>query len=374
MVDSTFLQFQKPVYYLSSSALDRFYYPRKPWNSPVQQLAYQGSLAELSREVETLEFPGLQGVDAQTRIGTTIYQFMVLDFEPIDYSLTPNTLLPFKLIYDPDRDAFIDHFNIYTHLRGTSIFGPNGWAEIESLTPEQWFDLAIFISRYPVDPSIDQEIREIAKKEKEFWNLLEKAKQFTSLSLILTGSHSSRGIQLLHKAGAFEALWPFLSTMDQTSHSKECHPEGNVWEHSLECLRQRKEFDLAFSYALFLHDCGKPYANKNKNRAFDGHADIGAELSRRFLEELGCSRTLLEEISWLVESHMIPGALSILPRYRWEPYMANPWFPKLLELYRCDLASTWRKMEDYHHACSMFRGFLRFSNNPYRQSDGSKIT
>jgi poly(A) polymerase len=53
--------------------------------------------------------------------------------------------------------------------------------------------------------------------------------------------------------------------------------------------------------------------------------------------------------------------------------MAHPLFPVLLELYRCDLESSYRGPSAYYKACRIYRSYLKNSNNPYRGADGKKL-
>ena len=53
--------------------------------------------------------------------------------------------------------------------------------------------------------------------------------------------------------------------------------------------------------------------------------------------------------------------------------MADPLFPVLLELYRCDLESTFRGPNPYYRACKIYRSYLKNSANPYRSAEGKKL-
>jgi poly(A) polymerase len=70
---------------------------------------------------------------------------------------------------------------------------------------------------------------------------------------------------------------------------------------------------------------------------------------------------------------MLAGLIKTLPAYRTESVMASPLFPLLLEVYRCDLSSTFRGPDGYYEACKVYRAFLKHRKNPYRGADGKKI-
>ncbi len=160
--------------------------------------------------------------------------------------------------------------------------------------------------------------------------------------------------------------------MDSVPHSKEHHPEGNVWKHTLETFSYRKVYELELGIGLLLHDCGKPYAQPQGGNRFDQHAQIGSQKTRRFLEQLQFPHSVIQAAEYLVKNHMLPSAISSLPTFRTEEVMASPMFPELLELYRCDVSSTFRGPEGYYRACKTYRAFLKNRRNPFRSSDGKK--
>ncbi|WP_052078390.1 HD domain-containing protein [Spirochaeta lutea] len=388
MIEDLVQQLSRPIVLTRFSALDRLYRIKGPnaW-SPYLHAAYHGSLVDLARDVPHLSFPGLPGVDAALGLGSTTVHLTVLD----DESLESHPIDSLNLTYRYQENAFSDPRDSYLDLRkghltvqgspladarGSSAKSGAGPGVLAGLTSRQLLDLGVLLARYPVDPKqadLLLEQAEICRTEGRSWTFLEAGELRWLWGMVITGRWAHRGLRFLYRLGVLGELWPVLGAMDRTSHSKECHPEGNVWEHSLESLKHRKVFDLAFSTALFLHDCGKPSARRNKNRLFDGHAEIGASLAEDILQSMDYPREFIREVSWLIESHMIPGAIRSLPGYRTEPYLSNPWFPKLLELYRCDIASTWRDLGDYHTACAVYRSFLRYKKNPFRDSEGKKL-
>jgi poly(A) polymerase len=91
------------------------------------------------------------------------------------------------------------------------------------------------------------------------------------------------------------------------------------------------------------------------------------------LWRLGFEQEFIDDVVWLVQKHMFPGALHKLPSFRTSRLMAHRLFPLLLELYRCDLVSTYRGPDGYYRACKIYRDFLRNNANPYRDAAGKKL-
>jgi len=156
-------------------------------------------------------------------------------------------------------------------------------------------------------------------------------------------------------------------------HSKDFHPEGNAWNHTLETFRYRKTCDLRLSLGLLLHDIGKPIAVSAGSRRYDGHAELGEEQARIFLKRLGIKERLSGDICFLVRNHMLPAALPRLPLFRTAGIMSSPLFPLLMELYRCDESSSFKGLDGYYESSAAYQSFLKNRRNPYRSEDGKKL-
>ncbi|MCL2270008.1 MAG: HD domain-containing protein, partial [Treponema sp.] len=172
--------------------------------------------------------------------------------------------------------------------------------------------------------------------------------------------------------------WPELAALDNVDHSKEFHPEGNVWKHTMETMRYRKTpgqagFDLRLSLGLLLHDVGKPLSEASGRRRFNGHAELGEPLARRFLERLGFEAPLVRDVCYLVRNHMLPAALSRLPLKRTGEIMESFLFPTLLELYRCDESSSFKGLDNYYQNSAAYQSYLKHRRNPYRSANGKKL-
>ncbi|MCL2599972.1 MAG: HD domain-containing protein [Treponema sp.] len=199
------------------------------------------------------------------------------------------------------------------------------------------------------------------------------------LTELLDVQHPSVGFEFLKESGFIAACWPELASMDDVDHSKEFHPEGNVWKHTMETLRYRKPggqgagFDLRLSLGLLLHDVGKPISQAASRRRFDGHAELGEVQARRFLARLGFDAQLIRDVCYLVRNHMLPAALPRLPLFRTGEKMESPLFPLLMELYRCDESSSFKGLDGYYRSSAAYRSYQKHRRNPYRSADGKKL-
>ncbi len=266
---------------------------------------------------------------------------------------------PLDLLRDPARDVYLDPRDVYSSLRGKSV-------EMRQAPPEQrLFEAAVLVSRYPYELEGDV----LPPLPRDFG----LSAQRDLLTLMLTGPTPERGLELLMRSGFVDAYWPELAGLSGLDQSKEYHPEGDAWKHTLETFRHRKIPALGLSLALLLHDAGKPKAEAVDGRKFDRHAEIGRAVAERFLSRLGFAAPLIDDVSFLVRYHMLPAALPRLPANRIEGVIDDPRFPILLELYKCDELSTFRGPDGYYEACAAYKAWLKNSRNPWRGVDGKKL-
>lgn len=109
-----------------------------------------------------------------------------------------------------------------------------------------------------------------------------------------------------------QSVFSFLNRLKETEQSKQHHPEGNVWIHTLmvvdeaaQVRNQSKEPDC-FMWGALLHDVGKPDTfriRKGKITTYD-HDKVGAKTARRLLEQTSQSEEWINKVCALVRWHM----------------------------------------------------------------------
>ena len=334
------------TYLGSYSALDRYFRTGGPAS---EIILTRGDLIALARLFDELTFPGFPLEHAATRVGGRSVFFRCAD-ETEPWHRNPFTVLDLR--YDPQTGMFLDPHDVYRDLRRAEL------VPVPDVHPE-WVRLteaARLVSRYhyaadsadlalsrdppPVPPDYQRQI----------------------LCHILTSPHPEKGLDLLLQAGLVELWWPELSALAGVDHAKEYHPEGGGWQHTVATFAHRKRTDLTLSLALLLHDIGKARARPIGRKRFFGHADIGAQVATQFLHRLGFDEPLVREVAFLVRYHMMPGALreegpSPGRRALVERIMAEPAFPRLLELFRADTLATFASPEPYYRACRIYRSY-----------------
>ncbi|MDC7226183.1 MAG: HD domain-containing protein [Spirochaetales bacterium] len=356
------MQLSAPHYLHSLSSLARYYRKNLPGYS--FELV-EGSIVDIAKAYENIGYPGVDGIDAVVFDGDLEAFFSCADSVS---SMPLHPLSAMNLLYDKSRNVYIDRTDSYKSLRTLQLgLEPSAAGRF---TVVNALEAAALISCFGFKPS-----NELLEKLStlRFDYPPEPMIQRIYLTAAVAGDNPGDGLKLLRTCGAVEALWPELNALIGLDQAKEFHPEGDVWEHSLETLSHRKTRDPELSLALLLHDLGKPLSESEEGNRFHNHAQIGRRAAERFLQRLEFSNEKITKISFLVENHMLPAAIKTLPTFRTEKAMQNPLFPLLLEVYRCDLMSSFNGPEGYYDACKVYRSFIKNTKNPFRGSDGKKL-
>ena len=146
----------------------------------------------------------------------------------------------------------------------------------------------------------------------------------------------------LLETGVLEVVLPELYAMKGVAQPTQYHHEGDVWEHAKRSLDALSKYaSLNVRWATLLHDVGKPVTFKLKERIrFDHHAQEGAKIANQLLHRLAFSRKDIDEITWLIEHHMMLPQLLDMPLGRQRHWFLLPHFADLLAVFAADIAGT----------------------------------
>ncbi|SMB90453.1 HDIG domain-containing protein [Desulfonispora thiosulfatigenes DSM 11270] len=108
--------------------------------------------------------------------------------------------------------------------------------------------------------------------------------------------------------------YPFtmLRDLKKTEQSPQHHPEGNVWNHTMQVVdhaasrKNQSSNPRVFMWSALLHDLGKVPATKIKKGKITAynHDKLGEKLAQDFLTSLGAEKNLIHEVSKMVRWHM----------------------------------------------------------------------
>ena len=180
--------------------------------------------------------------------------------------------------------------------------------------PLRFYRVMQFISRLEFYP--DQQLHTLCKSmdvstvsreriESEFEKMLLKSKR------------PSLGLRWLHNLGRMNELFPELGACVGCEQRDDYHPEGDVFEHSMQALdaaamlaqkitdsRQK----LILLYAALCHDFGKPLVTKLLKGIWrsPGHDEQGIIPAKSFLRRFMRTIEIIEPVLLLVRYHMQP--------------------------------------------------------------------
>jgi poly(A) polymerase len=120
---------------------------------------------------------------------------------------------------------------------------------------------------------------------------------------ILISGHPATGIDLLCDSGIAARLLPEVDALRTMPADGGRHKD--VYRHTL-LVVARTEPDPILRLAALFHDIGKPPTKRIEGGTvhFPGHAEVGAEMTRRRLRRLGADVELAEAVSTLVALHL----------------------------------------------------------------------
>ena len=143
----------------------------------------------------------------------------------------------------------------------------------------------------------------------EQWNELK--------SVLLTSLHPSEYFASMDSA-RLDSFFPELKALKNVEQDPIHHPEGNVWNHTMQVLdtaaslRAQAEYPLGLMLSALCHDFGKLTATTVENGRIRsiGHEQQGLPLTKTILRRFTDDPRLTSHVLSMVELHMRPNLLS----------------------------------------------------------------
>ena len=203
----------------------------------------------------------------------------------------------------------IDPYHGQEDLINKILRAPNNTFFIED--PLRLYRVMQFVGRFAMNPSDDlnricstMTITSVSREriEGEFEKLL------------LLSPQPSRGIRWLHHINRITEILPELAATIGVPQNPAWHPEGDVFEHSLQALDAAVMYDyqrhtkLVLLYAALFHDIGKPCTTQLREGRIvsPGHAQEGVPLVKNLLRRITNQDDLINGVAKLVDAHMAP--------------------------------------------------------------------
>ncbi len=194
------------------------------------------------------------------------------------------------------------------------------------------------------------------------------------LSRILTEGNVRRGFELLDECDLLRFVLPEVKAFQGIAQPPEFHPEGDVWTHVLLMLDQLQQPTLTLALGVLLHDVGKPPTFSVSDRIrFNGHAEVGAEMTRQILTRLKFSNDEIDQITALVAHHMRFKDLFQMRVSTLKRFLRLPHFDEHLELHRLDTLASNGLTDAYRFAVEKLAEFAREELRPPRLLTGHDL-
>jgi poly(A) polymerase len=182
------------------------------------------------------------------------------------------------------------------------------------------------------------------------------------LTKMLTEGHAKRAFELLDATGLLQHVLPEVAAMKGVEQPPEYHPEGDVWIHTLLLLDQLPaNVKGTLAWGALLHDVGKPPTFRAPDPAdpkprirFNGHAEVGATMTRAIMNRLRFSSADIDQVVSLVANHMRFGDVKHMKQSTLKRFFRLHDFPEHLALHKLDVTSSHNLLDLYHYAKEEF--------------------
>ena len=165
---------------------------------------------------------------------------------------------------------------------------------------------------------------------------------------ILSEGEPRRGFELLDSSDLLAHVAPEIKACQGVQQPPEYHPEGDVWTHVMLMLEGMRNPVPSLALGVLFHDVGKPPTFRIADRIrFDGHAEVGADMTRDWLRRLRFSNEDVEQVTSLVANHMRFKDVQQMRLGTLKRFLRLPHFDQHLELHRLDCLSSNGRLDSY---------------------------
>lgn len=208
--------------------------------------------------------------------------------------------------------AIIDPFNGLAALITKTLSSPDIHFFTED--PLRFYRVMQFIGRFEMNPD-DQLNHVCATMAIQHVSIERIEAEFEKL--MLKSIKPSLGIRWLRSVGRLHEVLPELADTIGVPQDPIWHPEGDVFEHSMQTLDaaalleyDTQEEKLICLYAALCHDIGKTHTTAliNGRLRSHGHDQAGFALTKSLLKRIVTKKKIITAAAKLVKVHMQPGA------------------------------------------------------------------
>jgi tRNA nucleotidyltransferase (CCA-adding enzyme) len=182
--------------------------------------------------------------------------------------------------------------------------------------PLRFFRVMQFISRFEFNPhpSLDKLCSNMSLYDVSTNTPLAKERIYEELKkLFLKSRVPSLGFRWLLNINRLREIFPELFSLVGVLQQKKYHPEGDVFEHTMQSIDagaqlnyfESEEEKLLILYSLLCHDLGKAIST-DKDLKCHGHEKKGVSLAQKLMKRLTNDKKFYKPVEKLVLYHRLP--------------------------------------------------------------------
>jgi tRNA nucleotidyltransferase (CCA-adding enzyme) len=204
----------------------------------------------------------------------------------------------------------VDPFDGLEDLKNGVLRTPDEVLFVED--PLRLFRVMQFVGRFDMEPD-DQLNKLCAHMDISGVSVERIETEFEKL--LLKSRNPSRGIKWLRQIGRLQEILPELAAIIDVPQDPAWHPEGEVFEHTMQSLDAAAHLDyeddhekLIVMFAVLCHDLGKATTTEKIGGVFKsiGHSQEGIVLAKDLLKRISKKIDLRDAVGRLVRYHMAP--------------------------------------------------------------------
>ncbi len=251
------------------------------------------------------------------------------------------------MFYDPFEDRVIDYVGGQADLRARqlrAVGNPNERYQEDAL---RMLRAVRFAHRF--DFTIERRTKQAIRRYANLLRRISRERIRDELAMMLTGPRPDAAVEQMLRLGILQIILPEVVAMDGVEQPPEFHPEGDVFRHTMLCLKaMRSNPTLTLAFGVLLHDVGKPPTFTIADRIrFNEHAPVGAEMADKICRRLHFSNDDRKQVCHLVKDHMRFLDVQRMKRSTLRRFLSKPRIEEDLELHRVDCVSSHGSLENY---------------------------
>jgi len=163
------------------------------------------------------------------------------------------------------------------------------------------------------------------------------------LTKMLTEGRARSAFLRLDQTGLLHQVLPEIAAMKGVEQSRQFHPEGDVFVHTL-LLLDKLPFPCppTLAWGALLHDVGKPptFRVAADRIRFDEHVEVGVRMAEEICRRLRFSNDDTDQILALVANHMRFADVARMKDSTFKKFVRMAHFDEHLELHRLDCQAS----------------------------------